>query len=80
MKTWIKKYWRWLVGAPIVLAVISFLSRIFRPAPPSVPVVTKEQYEKEIEKIEKKKNEDLKRIENEEDEELKRVLKKFGMD
>jgi hypothetical protein len=79
MKTWIRKYWRWLVGAPLVVAVLSAIARIFRPKPsPQIPVPTKEEADEKREAVEAKKEEAFDRIDGEIDNDLEKIREKFG--
>jgi len=79
MKAWISKYWRWLIGAPVVVAVLTTLAKLFRPKPqPYVPVPTKKEADEKHEAIDETKNETLDAIDKEIDDDLEKIHNKFG--
>jgi hypothetical protein len=75
MLKWIRKFWMWLVGAPIIAAFASVVFRRWRQSPIGP---TKKQADKEHTRIDKKLDEDLKAIDEEFDEDLKDAMSKFG--
>lgn len=77
MKKWISKYWRWLIGAPIILAVISFFSKLLRPKP-YAPAPTREEADKKHAEVEKEMKRSLDAIDAEIDKDVERIFEKFG--
>jgi hypothetical protein len=77
MIKWISKFWKWLIGVPVIIAIASIIfRRRHREPDPIVP--TRKETDERHEKIEEKKKESIESARTEIDREVDDVLKNFG--